>query len=139
MPKLFEDTLIEDFAEYLNDEIKLNINCDDDYIQYIDNFIEGCWWGDLQDNYIIADYDGADIDGMDLFLYIRETDIDLLECITEYMKDDKNNACYIREALVKMCINIFLRNEKEKVVDMYIDKYIDSEKKRLDCDLSDED
>tara|TARA_R110002020_G_C15729092_1_gene723880 strand:+ start:113 stop:493 length:381 start_codon:yes stop_codon:yes gene_type:complete len=124
MSNLFEDTLIEDFAEYLNDEEDYDINCDDDYIEYIDRFVDGIYWSDLQDNYIIGNYDGADIDGMDLFLYIRETDIDLLEYITEYMKDDKNNACYIREALVKMCINIFLRNEKEKVVDMYIDKYI---------------
>ena len=130
MSNLFnEDTLIEDFAEYLNEqEEDYDINCDDGYIQYIDNFLEGIYYEDLERYYI---YD--DTDGIELFLYIRETCNDILEYITEYMKDDDINAFRIREALVKHTLFLKLRDVEEKVKDMYIDKYIDSEKKRLDC------
>jgi len=130
MCNLFDEyNLIEDFAEYLNEEEEhYDINCDDSYIQYIDNFLEGIYYEDLERYYI-----DDDIDGIQLFVYIRDTCNDIIECITEYMKDDEINYFRIREKLVKYALFLKLRDVEEKVKDMYIDKYINSEKKRLDC------
>ena len=129
MCNLFDEyNLIEDFAEYLNEEEEhYDINCDDSYIQYIDNFLEGIYYEDLERYY------NDDIDGIQLFVYIRDTCNDIIECITEYMKDDEINYFRIREKLVKYALFLKLRDVEEKVKDMYIDKYINSEKKRLDC------
>ncbi len=125
----YDETLIEDFAEYLNQqEEQYDINSYDDYIEYIDNFVGGTNFEDLASRYIIGD-----VDMIGLFIYIRETDNDVLEFITEYMKDENNCRFTIRFQLIKISIDLYLRDVEEIVKDVYIDKYINSEKKRLDC------
>ena len=108
-----QQTLVDDFIEYLIEDLSFKKDTSE-YTEYIDMFVDGIFYEDLERRYIYVD-----VDMIHLFVYIRETDNDVLEFITEFMKDDKNNRHYIREALIQMCINIYLRNNEEVILDIY--------------------
>ena len=131
MPSLFNRTyLIEDFAELLNTDYEeiFDIECDNSYEECIDIFVEESYWSDLEENYI-SQTNGEDVDSIILFFYIRERDEDILDYVTEYMINKKHNYCYIREKLIKMCLYIKLREDKEEVIYKY--KEMIEEKKMM--------
>jgi len=108
-----QQTLVDDFIEYLIEDLSFKKDTSE-YTEYIDMFVDGIFYQDLERRYI---YD--DVDMIHLFVYIREIEVDMLDYITEYMKDDKNNRHYIIEKIIKLSVYVYLRNNEEVILDIY--------------------
>tara|TARA_R100001463_G_scaffold60449_2_gene112964 strand:+ start:180 stop:581 length:402 start_codon:yes stop_codon:yes gene_type:complete len=109
-----QQSLVDDYVEYLIEDKSFQKNTSE-YTEYIDMFVEGIWYEDLEYKYICVD----NIDILKLFIYIRENEIDILDYITEYMKNDENNHNDIREKIIKLSVYVYLRNNEEVILDIY--------------------